>query len=133
MKYYRMISISLAVIFALVGLVFLFLPEGVLSFFNKLSAPLGMKQSPMQGYIFYLILAAAYMYLVTLLAFWMYKKPDNQYFPLLLANGKLASSALSLGFFIFHQPYLINLTNFIVDGLIGLLALFFYSKIKSGK
>ena len=82
------------------------------------------------GLNFYIVLAVAYMYLVGLLAFLMYKHPENMYFPLLLANGKLASSLLSLYMFSFHLPFLILVVNCIVDGLIGVAALIFYFKIK---
>jgi hypothetical protein len=130
MKYYRLISLCLAVIFSLVGLIFLFFSSGVLIFFNDIAFYLGMEPSPVQGVDFYLILAAGYMYLVSLLAFLMVKHPDNRFFPLLLTNAKLASSLLSLGFFILHQPYLIYLTNCLVDGFIGMLILVFYLKMK---
>lgn len=130
MKYYRTFSLFMVVTFAIVGFIFLFLADSVLEFFNSLTTYTGMKQSPVQGINFYLILAAGYMYLVSLLAYMMYKHPDNQYFPLLLANAKLASSLLSLCFFILHQPYPIYLVNCIVDGSIGLLVIYFYHKIK---
>ena len=133
MKYYRTVSLLMVIIFAMVGLIFLFFTEGVLLFFNSIATCAGMKQSPIQGINFYLILASGYMYLVSLLAYLMYKHPDNQYFPLLLANAKLASSVLSLCFFIFHELYLIYLTNCIIDGSIGMLVLYFYRKIKKGQ
>lgn len=130
MKSYRLISLSLAVIFAVVGLLFLFAPSGVLGFFNMVSKGLGMAPSPEQGISFYLILAVGYMYLVTLLAYFMYRYPQDRKFPLLLANGKLASSILSFYLFILHQPYLIYVANGVVDGFIGLLVLFMYLKMK---
>jgi hypothetical protein len=130
MKYYRTISLLMAVIFAVVGLIFLFFADGVLEFFNALAALAGMKLSPLRGVDFYLILASGYMYLVTLLACLMFRHPTNAVFPLLLAQAKLASSVLSFGFFILQQPYLIYLTNGIVDGLIGLVVLYFYLQIK---
>lgn len=130
MKYYRTFSLLMGITFAIVGLIFLFLTDGVLEFFNSFAKYGGMKQSPVQGVNFYLILAAGYMYLVSLLAFMMYKHPDNKHFPLLLANAKLASSLLSLCFFILHQPYPIYVVNCIVDGSIGLLVIYFYLKLK---
>ena len=133
MKYYRTISLLMVFIFAVVGLLFLFLTNGVLTFFNSIAAHLGMKQSPVDGINFYLILASGYMYLVSLLAYMMYKHPDNHYFPLLLAHAKLVSSVLSFCFFIVHEPYLIYITNGIVDGSIGLVASYFYVKIKKGQ
>jgi len=132
MKYYRTFSLLMAIIFAIVGFIFLFLTNGVLVFFNSIATYFGMKQSPAQGINFYLILASGYMYLVSLLAYMMYKHPDNHYFPLLLTNAKFASSVLSLGFFILHEPFLIYITNCIVDGSIGVLVLYFYFKIKKG-
>ena len=89
-----------------------------------------MVPSPVTGVNFYIVLAVAYMYLAALLAFLMYRHPENMYFPLLLANGKLASSLISLYIFSIHQPHLIFIVNCLVDGLIGIVALIFYSKIK---
>jgi hypothetical protein len=130
MKYYRAFSLLMAVIFAMVGFTFLFLTDGVLEFFNSIATHTGMKLSPVQGINFYLILAIGYMYLVSLLAYMMFKHPDNPYFPLLLTNAKVASSGLSFCFFILHQPYPIYVINGVVDGSIGLLVLYFYLKIK---
>ena len=126
MKYYRKISAALAILFAITCLIFLFIPNEVLSFFNALSGSAGMKETPLNGLGFYLILAVGYMYLVTLISLLMYKYPKNRFFPLLLANGKLASSLLSLYMFISHQPYLIYLVNFLVDGAIGSGVLILY-------
>lgn len=130
MKSYRLLGLSLAVIFAVVGLLFLFAPSGVLSFFNMLSGYLGMAPSPEQGISFYLILAVGYMYLVTLLAYFMYRYPQDRRYPLLLANGKLASSIISFYLFILNEPYLIYVANGVIDGFIGLLVLFMYLKMK---
>lgn len=133
MKYYRAISLLLALTFVVVGLIFLFLPDGVLEFFNAIATVAGMKIAPVDGVNFFLILATGYMYLVSLLAFLMYRQPTNPDFPLVLTHAKLASSVLSLGFFICHQPYLIYLTNCLVDGSIGGLVLFFYFRIKQNR
>jgi hypothetical protein len=89
-----------------------------------------MVPSLVVGINFYIVLAVAYMYLAALLAFLMYRHPENRFFPLLLANGKLASSLLSLYIFSVHQPSLILIVNCLVDGMIGIAAMFFYSKIK---
>lgn len=130
MKYYRPFSLFMFIIFVLVGFTFLFLADGVLGFFNSIAFSMGMKQSPAQGVDFYLILTSGYMYLVSLLAYMMVKHPDNPFFPLLLTHAKLFSSILSLGFFILHQPYPIYIINCLVDGPIGLMALYFYLQIK---
>ncbi len=115
-------------LFAVTGILFLAIPDKVLVFFNTLSSSFGMAQSPVIDWQFYLILAAGYMYLVTVLAFLMYKHPENRYFPLLLIHAKLASSLLSLAFFLAQSHYLIYLTNFIIDGVIGGAVLVLYLK-----
>jgi hypothetical protein len=130
MKFYRAISLLMMSVFAAVGLLFLFAPNGVSRFFNLVSSYGGMRQIPMQGNGFYLILAVGYMYLVSLLAYLMYRFPENRYFPLILANGKLASSFLSLSLFIADQPYLIYITNCVIDGMIGILVLTMYLHLK---
>jgi hypothetical protein len=130
MKWYRPVSLVLAIIFAVTGLLFLFIPDRVVSLFNSFSPELGMVQSPATGFTFYLILAVGYMYIVTVLAFLMFKHPENRTFPLILSQAKLASSILSLGFFVLQNHYLIYLTNFIIDGVIGILVMAFYLKMK---
>lgn len=130
MRLYKTFSFSAFITFAFVGLIFLFIPGKVLIFFNNLSSYLGMTLSATEGINFYLILAVSYMYLVALLAFLMYRHPENKLLPLLLAHGKFASSILSICLFLLHQPYLIYLTNFIVDGLIGIAALIFFLRLK---
>ncbi|KUG02786.1 hypothetical protein ASZ90_019862 [hydrocarbon metagenome] len=130
MKSYKLISLSLAGIFAMVGFIFLFMPNDVLNFFNYISKYLNMPLSPVQGINFFLILAVGYMYLVTLLAFFMYRYPEDRRFPLLLVNAKLASSILSFYLFFLHQPYLIYITNGIIDGSIGVLVLLIYLNMK---
>lgn len=130
MKYYKILSAAFCVIFFTVGLTFLLLPGKVLIFFNTLSQLVGMRPSPVEAIDIYLALAVAYMYMVGLIAFLMYRNPKNHHYPLLLANGKIASSILSLLLFAVLQPYLIFLVNFVVDGLIGVTAWVFYSKLK---
>jgi len=120
MRLYRAMAAVLAASFAAVGLLFLFFPGGVLAFFNSLSAALGFREAPLTGFQFYLVLASGYMYLVALLAGLMFRHPENETYSRLLVHGKLATALLSLGFFVFHQPFLIYLANFLVDGLIGL-------------
>jgi hypothetical protein len=127
---YKSTSYLLAIVFAAVGLIFLFAPDGLIGFFNRISGRLGMTPSPENGLEFFLVLAAAYMYLVTALAWMMGRHAENPIFPLLLVNGKIASSLLSFGFFFISKPYLIFLVNGIVDGLIGggVLLLYFRTK-----
>jgi hypothetical protein len=118
-RFYRLASIVLAASFVLVGLLFLFFPDALIHFFNSLSGSTGLPPAPAVGFQFYLALASGYMYIVALLAWLMFRHPENSTYPGLLVNAKLATSFLSLGFFVFHQPFLIYLANFVVDGLIG--------------
>lgn len=129
-KNYKLISLVLSVIFATVGILFLFTPNGVINFFNSMSGVFDLPEADFEGMNFFLILSVAYMYLVTVLALLMYKSPSNKYYPQLLAHGKFASSFISLYMFIIHQPYLIYISNFIVDGLIGVLVLILYINSK---
>lgn len=124
MRLYKLFSLTAATIFALLGLIFLFFPDSVLIFFNSISGYFGLPQATLQGTGFYLILASAYMYLVTLLAYLMYRYPEQNIYPFLLAQGKLASSIISIYLFLMHQPYLIYLANFVIDGFIGIAALY---------
>jgi hypothetical protein len=132
MKTYKAVSLILLVLFAVTGLLFLIIPDGVLGFFNSLSSYLGMlsSPSPMSGWNFYLILAVGYMYLVGILAFLMFRHPENRFYPLLLVQAKLASSFFSLVFFLLHAHYLIYLANFVVDGVIGIAVLVLYLKMR---
>lgn len=124
MGIYKLFSLTAAAIFSAVGLIFLFFPDSVLIFFNGISGYFKLPQSTEQGTSFYLILAAAYMYLVALLAYLMYRYPEQNIYPFLLAHGKLASSIISIYLFLVHRHYLIYLANFVIDGFIGIAALY---------
>ncbi len=117
---YQSISLAMAIVFAVVGLIFLFCAGQVLHLFNILAIQLGLPQSSEEVTGFYLILAVAYMYVVTLLAFLMHRHAENPLPPFLLINAKAASALLSALFFVFHQSYLIYLVNAVVDGSIAL-------------
>jgi len=114
-----------AVTFAAVGLVFVAMPGRVLAFFDALSGRAGLATSAGAGSAdrFWLVLAAAYMYVVTVLAWSMFRRPAEPVYPRLLAHAKLASAALSLAAFAIVVPHLILLANFLVDGAIGAAAL----------
>lgn len=127
---YKRISLGLAVIFGIVGLIFLFMSSDVLLLFNRISGVPGMEEAVPGGHYFYVILAVAYMYCVTVLAFLMYRSPDTPAYPLLLFNGKFASAIVSVLFFVFERHLLIYLTNGIVDGLIGVLVVAMHRSIK---
>jgi hypothetical protein len=128
MNLYRPISFILMAVFAATGLIFLFIPEQVITLFNNISSNLKMSESPVTGLNFYLILAVGYIYIVTLLAFLMFRHPENKYFPQILTHAKIASSVLSLALFIFHAHYLIYITNCFIDGFIGGVVIWMYVK-----
>lgn len=130
MKIYKLVSVILMFLFAVTGLLFLFIPDQVLTLFNNLSYSLDMPESPVAGFGFYLILAVGYMYIVTALAFLMYRHPENRYFPQLLAHAKIASSLLSLALFLLHNHYLIYLANFLIDGFIGAVVTMLHIKMR---
>ncbi len=128
----RAFSLGLAVAFALVGGIFLLLPRGTLLFFNALAGRLGMAEGPVEP-AFFRVLAAAYMFVVTVLAWRMFRSPEERIYPLLLAQAKLASSALSFLLFVAQAPWLIYLVNGIVDGALGLAVLGIYFRIRAVK
>ncbi|MDD8014378.1 MAG: hypothetical protein PHX45_01685 [Acidobacteriota bacterium] len=132
LRFARALSLALALTFAAVGLLFLWIPEGVLQFFNGISEPLGFRPSPVPERDFYLVLAVAYMWTVTWLAWKMYLRPRERIFPSLLVQAKTASSVLSLGFYFLHGHYLIYLVNASVDGLIAIAAGFVFLRRKRG-
>jgi hypothetical protein len=129
-KVYVSTSLCLSMVFAVVGMIFLFMPNGVFLLFNNMSRQLGFPESPLQDFGLYQVLAVGYMYLVTLLAYFMHRHPENTFFPILLIQGKSASSLISLFLFFFHLPSLLFLTNGIVDGMIALGVLVLYQKTK---
>jgi hypothetical protein len=124
-RLYRPAALLMAVSFAAVGLLFLFVPEGVIAFFNTLSVRFGLPPAESTAG-FYLVLAVAYMVVVTVLAGWMFARPGNDTLPVLLIVAKAASAILSFGFFATRAPSLIYLVNGVVDGLLalGVLALY---------
>ena len=120
---YRVVSFILAAAFGVVGLAFLFLSSDVLALFNELAAAAGFERTETEAHQFYVILSAAYMYVVTLLAALMYLQPGNVTYPRLLINAKAASSILSFLVFFLAAPVFICLVNGIIDGLIAVLVI----------
>jgi hypothetical protein len=129
---YRYVSLLLCVSFALVGLIFLLFPDGVIQFFNGFSSAPGRGETPAGGMGFYLVLAVGYMYLVAFLAYLMYRHPSNRFFPLLAINAKLSTSVLSLYLVVVQGPRLIYIANAVVDGLIALVLIPFYLNLRKG-
>jgi hypothetical protein len=130
MKTYKLISLVLLLLFACTGTLFFFFPEKVLDLFNTMSWWFGMVQSPLVSFDFFQILAVAYMYLVSVLAFFMIRNPESRTYPFLLINAKIASSGLSLAFFVLHEHLLIYLANCVIDALIAGVVLILYVNMR---
>ena len=116
---YRALSLCGAIVFAIVGALFLLLPGGTLGFFSDMSSSVGLEPTPVESGVLYHVLAVGYMYLVTLLAWFMFRHPNNRLLPVLLLNAKSASSILSFVFFFGMSHTLIFLTNGVMDGSIA--------------
>ncbi len=119
---YRAVSLGLALVFVAVGALFLFVPAGIEAAFARLAPALGMGSGPI-GTGLFRILAVAYMSVVAVLAWLMFRRPAEPAFPLLLAQAKLASAGLSAALFLIESPGLLLLANGIADGTIGVFAL----------
>ncbi len=120
----RMVKITgtgLAAVFAVVGVIFLAIPSKVLAAFDWLAARLDWPASTTQSYTLYLALAVAYMYVVTLLALQMARRPEERVFPWLLVQAKAASAVVCLGLFALQEQYLLYLVNAVLDGALALL------------
>ncbi len=117
------VGAALAIAFAAVGCIFVLAPGRLLAFFDALSRRSGLAAFPGPVDRFWLVLAAAYMYVVTVLAWSMFRRPADPVYPRLLAHAKLCSAALSLAAFVLFVPHLLLLANGVVDGAIGVLAL----------
>ena len=120
----------LAAVFAAVGGLFLLAPGAPIMFFNRFSAAFGLPAAPVPEFQFYLVLAVAYMYVVTVLAVLMARHPEDLRLPLLLAQAKLFSSGLSLAVFLVHRRWLILAANAVTDGTIGAYALWLRRRIR---
>ncbi len=130
LKLYKYISLGMATTFGVAGILFLFTSDEVLAFFNRVSIVVGMEEVEPAAEHFYVILAVAYMYIVALLAFLMYRKPEEAAFPFILINAKIATSVVSILFFFIDKLLLIYITNGVVDGLIALLVILMYRSLK---
>lgn len=118
----RLVRLSgrvMAAIFAAVGLVFLVIPGRVLALFNEVGEVFGLPASPTDAFTLYLALAVAYMYVVTLLAWQMARRPRDRSYPWLLVNAKAASAVVCLILFVVQDHCLIYAANALVDGVIA--------------
>ena len=119
----------LAASFAVVGILFIAVPSGVLDTISDLGDAIGsFPRAPHAEEQLWLALAFAYMVVITGICL-IAQADVVRYRPLLLvlAAGKTASSLGSLAFFAFDQDVFIYLLNFLVDGFLALLALWLWS------
>jgi len=123
------LSLVFAVLFALVGILFLVGPDWTIAATNALSRIIGGRELQPVGYGFYQVLAVAYMTTVTMIAFFMYLHPQERIYPGLLVGAKGSSSILSLLMVVLHGPYLLYTLNFAVDGAIALLVYYLFRDI----
>jgi hypothetical protein len=119
----------LALSFAVVGILFIAVPSGVLDVISDLGDSIGsFPRAPHTQEDLWLALAFAYMVVITGICV-VAQSDVVRYRPLLLvlAVGKTASSLGSLAFFVIDQNVFIYLLNFLVDGFLALLALWLWS------
>jgi len=119
----------LAASFAVVGLLFIITPDGVLDVISDLGDEIGnFTRAPETTEQFWLALAFAYMVVIAGICV-VVQADVVRYRSLLLvlAAGKTASSLAALGFYLFDQDVFIYLLNFLVDGYLALLSLWLWA------
>src|SRR5260221_14292213 len=119
----------LALSFAVVGILFIAVPSGVLDTISDLGDSLGgFSRAPHAQEDLWLALAFAYMVVITGIC--LVVQADvvrSRPLLLVLAAGKTASSLGSLAFYLIDEHVFIYLLNFLVDGFLALLALWLWS------
>jgi nitric oxide reductase large subunit len=118
----------LAVTFAVVGILFVAVPSGVLDVISDVGEWFGNDtRAPHTTEYFWLALGFAYMVVITGICV-LAQTDVVRYRPLLLvlAAGKTASSLGTLAFFLIQEPVFICLLNFLVDGFLALLSLYLF-------
>lgn len=119
----------LAVSFAVVGILFIAVPSGVLDVISDVGEWFGNEtRAPHTQEYLWLALSFAYMVVITGICL-VAQMDVVRYRPLLLvlAAGKTASSLGSLLFFVIQDHVFIYLLNFLVDGFLALLSLWLWS------
>ena len=119
----------LALSFAVVGILFIAVPSGVLDTISDLGDWLGdFSRAPHTEEKLWLALAFAYMVVIAgICAVAQADVVRYRPFLLVLAVGKTASSLASLGFYLFDEDVFAYLLNFLVDGSLVLVALWLWS------
>jgi len=119
----------LAVSFAVVGILFIAAPNGVLDAISDLGEEIGdFSRAPHGDQQLWLALGFSYMVVISGLCL-LAQSDVVRYRPLilLLAVGKTASSLSTLGFYLFDDDVFAYLLNFLVDGGLAVLALWLWS------
>jgi hypothetical protein len=119
----------LAVSFAVVGVLFIAVPNGVLDVISDLGDDIGsFTTAPETVEKLWLALAFAYMVVITGICL-VVQADVVRYRPflLVLAAGKTASSLAALGFYAFDSDVFIYLLNFLVDGFLVGVSLLLWS------
>ncbi|HEX6117186.1 MAG TPA: hypothetical protein VFY99_08800 [Solirubrobacterales bacterium] len=118
----------LAATFAVVGILFIAAPDGVLSVLDDVGDWFGgFSPAPETTEQLWLGLGFAYMMVIAGICL-LVSTDVVRYRPLLLvlAAGKAASSLATLGFFLFDDDVFAYLLNFLVDGFLVGVALFLH-------
>jgi hypothetical protein len=121
----------LALSFAVVGILFIAVPGGVLDTISDLGDEIGGFSRAPHG-TEQLWLALGFSYMVVIAGLCLVAQTDVVRYRsllLLLAAGKTASSLASLGFYLFDEDVFAYLLNFLVDGSLVLVALWLWSLI----
>jgi hypothetical protein len=121
----------LAVSFAVVGILFIAVPNGVLDTVSDLGDQIGGFTRAAHG-TEQLWLALGFSYMVVITGLCLVAQADvvrYRSLVLLLAVGKTASSLASLGFYVFDENVFAYLFNFLIDGSLALIALWLWSLI----
>ena len=116
---------GLAITFAVVGILFISTPDGVIGTLDDVGDWFGgFTAGPPTEEKFWLALAFAYMTVITGLALVISLDP-RRYRPMLLvlAAGKTASSLAAGAFFVFDREVFIYLANLVVDASLAGIAL----------
>jgi nitric oxide reductase large subunit len=119
----------MALSFAIVGILFIAVPSGVLDTISDLGEWLGNDtRAPHTQEDLWLALAFAYMVVITGICL-VVQADVVRYRPflLVLAAGKTASSLAALGFYAFDSDVFIYLLNFLVDGFLVGVSLLLWS------
>ncbi len=119
----------LAASFAVVGLLFIAAPDGVLGTLDDLGDAIGtFSPAPETQEQMWLALGFAYMVVISGICL-VVQTDVVRYRPLLLvlAAGKAASSLAALGFYLFDADVFAYLLNFLVDGFLVGVALLLWS------